>query len=1026
MKVIKTILRYSIYLLIGLALAMALLPFVFKDRIVESIKEAANANLDATLDFEDVNLSLFRSFPDAQIGIQKLTITNHVPFDSKQLLSSKSIELDIDLPSLWSESRPYRINAISIVEPVIDIEVLKSGQANYAIFTSEDTSKTSYVLELDKYEIVDGTLHYQDRSSGLSAEIVGLNHTGSGSISEVMYDLQTDTDIGQVSIVDGGMPYIRKAHIQADIDLQVNQQTGRYDLQDNSIRINGLLVQADGSVQQLTDGMDLDLDISSGDATFAEVVSVLPFIGQQLDAKKITTNGSGHLDLQVRGTYNDTSYPAIDAQLELKEGMLAYDQADHTLSGVNLLVTIVSTRKDLSDLVVDIDPLQLSVDQQPFNGKIRLEDVMGSPSARGGLKGVLDLSHMAAAISNPDITTMAGVIEADLSFDIDAAAYEQGDLQSSYLEGFLRGKDLQISTTDMEPISMAALDVQFDKDEATIDWDQAVLGNSDITGNTTLSGLTNYLTSDGVLQVRAAAESRKVDLNPWMTADTTTSSEPTTDLSRYDIDIDYSAGSIQYDSYDIQNVNASVAIKDDNVNIKKGSAIIGDSDLALSGAFNGITDYLEGAAPLQGSMQVESQRLVMRDFTTESTTSTDTVGVVLIPEDMDLDVQFDVKDLAYDDLSLKQVNGSLAVQDQVATINQASARTLGGTMALLGSYDTRDADNPIYQIKYDVSQLQFADTYEAFAPIKAFAPIMKYVEGVFNSTLVMEGRLNQNMMPDLNSIDASGYIETLNGQLSGFTPVEKLANKLSVDELKRLAVENTKNWVEIKDGRLELKPVDVSYQGIDMVVSGSHALTTDMNYEVLLQLPREMLKGNAAGQIADSGIQFLENEASKLGLDLSAGDYIDLLVSIGGSITAPTFGIKPVSTSNSSDLKSTLKEAAANQVKATRKAVKDTVRSAYKKAETKARDTLDAAINKAKDTIQTEIDEQVEKAKDQATEKAKEIIKETAGQVVNDSVRIELEKKAEEVLGDKTKEEVDKIKDKLKDFNPFGKKKGGG
>ena len=73
---------------------------------------------------------------------------------------------------------------------------------------------------------------------------------------------------------------------------------------------------------------------------------------------------------------------------------------------------------------------------------------------------------------------------------------------------------------------------------------------------------------------------------------------------------------------------------------------------------------------------------------------------------------------------------------------------------------------------------------------------------------------------------------------------------------------------------------------------------------------------------------------------------------------------------------------------------------------------VEAAADKALDSIRS-------KAKDVLTDKIDSITKGTAA----DS----LKKKAQEILDNKAKSEVDKIKEKLKDFDPFKKKgKGGG
>lgn len=1027
MKAIKVIFRYVIYLIIGLVIALALLPFIFKDEIVEEVKVAAANNLNATVDFSDISLSFFRSFPDLNVSVNDLTIDGIDAFDGTRLLATDAIEVGINLPSLWSETRPYEINFIKIVRPTIEVAIMADGRANYDISTSTDTSSTAYSLDLQKYEIIDGTLHYSDATSATRVTMHGVNHAGRGSFSDVAFVVDTETDIDQASVAMDNVTYLRKARLRLDAKLGVDQSQQLYTIAENELKINELTLRADGTVQMVKDGTKINLELASPSTAFSEVASIIPFVYDELRYQGIDAAGSGGFDAKIKGLYGSDgkTYPAVNASLKLADGQLAYSGSDHKISDVNVNASIRSTRSDLSDLTVDVEPFGLRVDGQPIAGKLHIKEALGATSANGDIKGSIDLAAVKATLNHPDIEALSGTIKADLTFDLDAATIQSGDIAGSIIAGELSATDLTAKTTDMQSLSIAAADMQFDNQTAQITVQDGQIGASDLSLDVTVDNLASYIVDNKTLIVTGKGRSKSVNLDEWMsTTDTSTTTTTPIDLSAYQVNVDYMADELIYTPYTLQDLKASGSLDDDALIITNGETKVGESDLAVKGRFDDLSSYLSGDGPLTGDIAVSSDRLVMRDFSTEADAdATADEGVVPIPTDLEIHSDFNIGTFVYDDLVLQSMVGSLDVADQAAQITQASAKAMGGSMNFTGSYDTKDITEPSYAFKYNMNQIDFSKAYNTLAPIKAFVPIMRYVEGIFNSTLVMEGKLDKNMMPDLNSIDASGYIETLNGRLAGFQPVERLADKLSVDELKKLAIENTRNWITIKDGRLELKPQEIAYKEIDMVISGSHSLTTDMNYEILMQIPRTLLKASTVGAVADQGLHLLESQASKLGLDLSTGDYIDILATMGGSITNPTIKIKPVGTTDNPDLKSALKEAATGKVNAAKASVKDSVKTAVKKAERVVRDSVETIVDEVKDSVTQVLDKEVEKAKDQAKEKAKEIIKETAGKVVTDSVQQKLEEKAEEILGDKAQEEVDKIKDKLNDFNPFKKKK---
>jgi len=65
---------FGITLLIIIALLVAI-PFAFQGHIKDMVKQFINENLNAQVEFSDVNLSFIRSFPEAQVNVTDLKIT---------------------------------------------------------------------------------------------------------------------------------------------------------------------------------------------------------------------------------------------------------------------------------------------------------------------------------------------------------------------------------------------------------------------------------------------------------------------------------------------------------------------------------------------------------------------------------------------------------------------------------------------------------------------------------------------------------------------------------------------------------------------------------------------------------------------------------------------------------------------------------------------------------------------------------------------------------------------------------------
>ena len=71
--------------IIGISFLILLLlliasPFIFQNQIKDLVKNFINNNVNAKVEFNDVDLSFIRSFPQANVTLDNLVITNFEPF----------------------------------------------------------------------------------------------------------------------------------------------------------------------------------------------------------------------------------------------------------------------------------------------------------------------------------------------------------------------------------------------------------------------------------------------------------------------------------------------------------------------------------------------------------------------------------------------------------------------------------------------------------------------------------------------------------------------------------------------------------------------------------------------------------------------------------------------------------------------------------------------------------------------------------------------------------------------------------
>ena len=151
-------------LLFIFVLLLILIPYFFKDRILKTVQTELNKNINATVAFDDLNVSLIRSFPNLYLGLENLSVVGKEVFKNDTLTHIEDLNVSVNLRTLWQPEKIV-IKRIQLIEPYIHAKVLANGMANYDIAiadttaaetTTTSTEPTAYNFQLKKYEIKRG------------------------------------------------------------------------------------------------------------------------------------------------------------------------------------------------------------------------------------------------------------------------------------------------------------------------------------------------------------------------------------------------------------------------------------------------------------------------------------------------------------------------------------------------------------------------------------------------------------------------------------------------------------------------------------------------------------------------------------------------------------------------------------------------------------------------------------------------------------------------------------------------------
>ena len=309
---------------------------------------------------------------------------------------------------------------------------------------------------------------------------------------------------------------------------------------------------------------------------------------------------------------------------------------------------------------------------------------------------------------------------------------------------------------------------------------------------------------------------------------------------------------------------------------------LGSSDVALAGSLDNLLGFVLREQPLRGQAELRSRHFDLNEWR-----SGGELSLIEVPGNLDVALDAAADTVVFGQLTLTNAQGGLRLKDQRATLQDFRLRLLGGALTATGYYDSTDPAEPSFDVNLGLADLDIPAAFNGLRTVQAFAPVARYAQGRVSAQLAFTGALGQNMLPVLELLTGRGDLSTTGLVLSDFPPLDGLSSLLKLPQLNDPGFVDLRSAIEIRGGRLYVKPFDVKVGQLTMSVAGSNGIDKSLDYTLALQLPRAAL-----GPAANDAVARIVAQSARAGVDLQAADVVNLAVGLGGTVTAPKLDVK--------------------------------------------------------------------------------------------------------------------------------------
>ncbi|MCG3166786.1 MAG: hypothetical protein POELPBGB_02568 [Bacteroidia bacterium] len=597
MKKILLIIGIVIALLLGAAIV---LPIIYKDKIIALVKDEANKNLNAKVNFGDFGLSIISSFPDFRICMEDISVANINEFEGDTLAFIKELNLDVDIMSVIN-GKEIGINAIILDAPKVYAHVLKDGKANWDITKpSEDTAAakpsepSTFSMKLKKLKINDGEIVYNDEDGNLFASLKNLDLTLKGDMTQDNTSLDTEAEIAAMDVVMDGVKYLSKTNVELKAGIDADMKNSRYTFRENELRLNNLFLGFDGWLAMPAEDIDMDIKFNAKKTEFKNILSLVPAVYAK-DFESVKTEGKLALDGFAKGRYNEKMLPAFGLKILVENAMFKYPDLPKQVDNIFIDVKIDNPGVDEDLTVIDISKFSFAIAENPVDMKFLIKTPVSDPNVDGKIAGKLDLSSVKDVMPLDEGAELNGKIIADITLkgkksSIDNERYSEFDAKGEFI-----AMDMKYAAKDLpQAVDIKYAQLKFTPAFVELASFDSKIGKSDFKANGKIENFLDYFFSDnGMLTGNFNLNSNLIDLNEFMGGEEEAAATPdTSSMAVIDVpaNINFTLttaiGKLLYDNIEMSNVKGKLTIKDKKVALNGLDMNLMDGSMNLAGSYD--------------------------------------------------------------------------------------------------------------------------------------------------------------------------------------------------------------------------------------------------------------------------------------------------------------------------------------------------------------------------------------------------------------------------------------------------------
>ena len=449
-------------------------PLLLRGKIGDIVKREANAMLAARLDFEKLDISLLRNFPNASLNLKGLTLVGTDRFEGDTIVAARRITVVVNLMSLVGDEG-FEVRKIILASPALHAHKLADGAVNWDVMkpsepadttAAEESAPSSFRLSVRDFRLTDAVIRYEDDSTGMELRTAPLSLRLSGDMS----------------------------------------------FSRNTLRLNAIEMRLDGWVQQVGDALAMDVSAGCSEVRFKDLLSLIPAFYKH-EFRSLAASGELSMELWARGQMHGAQLPAFELKTEVHNGSFQYSSLPKAVTDINIAAKVSNAGGELDKTEVEISEFGLKMAGNSLSATGYATNLMSDPTFRATLSGRVDLGAIREVYPLEKGIDLAGRIAASLKLSGRMSDVESGRYERISASGSLVVEQLGLHVPQLPEVFIRRAAATISPQAMTLGEFGVTVGGSDLSATGQLTGYLGYLMRGEQLAGRLYVKSDLLDLN---------------------------------------------------------------------------------------------------------------------------------------------------------------------------------------------------------------------------------------------------------------------------------------------------------------------------------------------------------------------------------------------------------------------------------------------------------------------------------------------------------------------------------